>query len=95
MPFDELADNGFQLQASAMLMPETLQGYAGVSKIFGEYGDPWDLRFGLNWHPWHNRVVRWNCEYLHTDQSPVGGLSLPTIVGGTGDILYSSFEVNF
>jgi hypothetical protein len=95
LPFDELTDNGFQLQASAMMMPETLQGYAGLSKVFGEYGDPWDLRFGLNWFPWHNYVVRWNAEYLHTDRCPVGGLSLPTTVGGTGEIFYSSFQVNF
>jgi len=25
----------------------------------------------------------------------VGGLSLPYVVGGTGDIVYSSFQVNF
>jgi hypothetical protein len=78
-----------------MVMPEKLQGYAGLSKIYGEYGDPWDLRFGLNWFPWRNHVVRWNAEYLYTDRSPVGGLSLPTIVGGTGEIFYSSFQVNF
>jgi hypothetical protein len=95
LPFETLTDNGFQLQASAMMMPETLQGYTGYSKVFGEYGDPWDLRFGLNWYPWHNQVVRWNTEYLHTDRSPVGGLSLPTAVGGTGDIFYSSFQINF
>jgi hypothetical protein len=93
--FEELKDNGFQLQASGMIVPQTLQGYAGLSKVFGEYGDPWDLRFGLNWFPWHNHVVRWNTEYLYTDRSPVGGLSLPTTVGGTGEILYSSFQVNF
>ena len=31
---------------SAMLLPETLQVYAGGSKVFGEYGDPWDARVG-------------------------------------------------
>ena len=93
--FDALNDNGFQLQASGMLLPKTLQGYAGLSKIYGEYGDPWDLRFGVNWFPWRNEVVRWNTEFLHTDHSPVGGLSLPTAVGGNGDIFYSSFQVNF
>jgi hypothetical protein len=95
LPFDQFTDTGFQLQGSAMMMPETLQGYTGLSKIFGEYGDPWDLRFGVNWYPWHNHVVRWNAEYLHTDRSPVGGLSLPTAVGGTGEIVYSSLQINF
>ena len=39
--------------------------------------------------------MRWNAEYLYTDRSPVGGLSLPTLVGGTGETIYSSFQVNF
>jgi hypothetical protein len=95
LTFTKLEDNGFQLQASGMVMPEKLQGYAGLSKIYGQYGDPWDLRFGLNWFPWSNHVVRWNAEYLYTDRSPVGGLSLPTLVGGTGETIYSSFQVNF
>jgi hypothetical protein len=95
LAFGELNDHGLQLQASGMVMPMELQAYAGFSKVFGEYGNPWDLRFGINWYPAHNHVLRWNTEYLYADHSPVGGLSLPTVVGGTGDILYSSFQVNF
>ena len=49
----------------------------------------------MNWFPWHNEVLRWTTEYLHTDHSPVGGTSLPTAVGGTGDIFYSSLQLNF
>ena len=44
LPFDDIDDHGFQLLASAMVVPEMLQVYAGRSKIFGEYGDPWDVR---------------------------------------------------
>jgi len=95
LAFTELNDHGFQLQASGMVMPKELQAYAGLSKIYGEYGNPWDLRFGVNWFPWHNQVVRWNTEYLYANHSPVGGTSLPTLVGGTGGIFYSSFQVNF
>ena len=93
--FTELRDHGFQLQASGMVMPNKLQAYGGLSKVYGEHGDPWDLRFGVNWYPEKNHVLRWNTEYLYSHRSPVGGLSLPTLVGGTGDIFYSSFEVNF
>jgi hypothetical protein len=95
LAFNDLKDDGFQLQASGMVVPEVLQAYAGVSKIFGEYGDPSDLRFGVNWYPWRNQVVRWNTEYLHTDHSPVGGLSLPMPVGSTGDVFYTTFQLNF
>lgn len=95
LAFDEITDHGFQLQASAMVVPELVQVYAGTSKIYGDYGDPWDLRFGVNWTPWRIQVVRWNLEYLHTDRSAVGGTSLPQPVGATGDVVYTSFQLNF
>jgi hypothetical protein len=95
LSFDQITDTGFQLQASAMVVPATLQLYVGGSQVFGDYGGPWAMRFGVNWQPWRNHVVRWNAEYLYTDHCPVGGLSLPTTVGGTGEIIYSSFQINF
>ena len=95
LAFTELNNHGFQLQASGMVMPQELQACAGLSEISGEHWNPWDLRLGANWYPANNRVLRWNTEYLHTNRSPVGGTSLPTTVGGTGDIFYSRFQVNF
>ncbi len=95
LAFDQLTDNGYQLQASGMVIPAMLQVYSGYSKVYGEYGNPWDLRFGANYHPWKNHVVRCNLEYIYTHKSPVGGLSLPYQVGGTGDIVYANVEVNF
>jgi len=92
---ESLFDHGFQLQASAMVIPAVLQGYVSGSKVYGEYGDPSDFRIGANWYPWKNHVVRWNAEYLHLNRSPVGGLSLPYAVGGNGPVFYTSFEVNF
>ena len=88
-------DHGFQLQASAMLRPENLQLYASGSKVYGNYGNPWDARFGINWYPWKNQNFRWNFEYIQLHKSPVGGLSLPYPVGGNGPVFFSNFEVNF
>ena len=95
LPFSALEDDGFQLQASGMVRPRSLQLYVSLSKVFGEYGDPWDSRLGLNWYPWKDLVVWWNFEYLYTDRSPVGAASLPYIVGGNGTTLYTSFIINF
>ncbi len=78
-----------------MAVPKLLQVYVSGSKIFGEYGDPWDFRAGLNYHPFRNDIVWWNTEYLQLRRSPVGGLSLPEPVGGNGGVFYSSFVVNF
>jgi hypothetical protein len=95
LDFDELRDHGFQLQASAMLLPEKLQVYASGSKIFGEYGDPWDARVGVNFFPFENQGIRWNNELIYVHDSPVGALSLPYLVGSHGLIFHSNFEIFF
>jgi len=97
LPFRELRDTGFQLLASAMVVPKTVEVYATGSKLLGEYGKPSDIRVGANWFPWKNRVVWWNNEllYLKAPFSPVGALSLPYPVGGKGPIFSSNFMVNF
>jgi hypothetical protein len=78
-----------------MAIPKSLQFYVAGSKVVGAYGDPSDVRIGLNWFPWENQVVRWNAEFMHLDHSPVGGSSLPYAIGGNGPVYYTSFEVNF
>ena len=88
-------DNGYQLQATAMLVPKSIQAYAGHSKIFGTYGDPYDMRFGINWFPYKNKVLRWNTEALYLFKSPVGYTSVPYNVGSTGWVFHSSVELAF
>lgn len=88
-------NQGYQLEASAMLMPKKLQVYAGHSKIFGDQGDPWDFRVGLNIFPWKNRVVRWNNELLYLSRSPVGYTSVPFALGGKGFVFHSTWELAF
>ncbi len=95
IPKNDLFDHGFQLQASMMLVPKTLQTYLAGSYIFGEYGEPWDLALGVNWYPLHRRLFRLNTELLYLDDSPVGYSSVPFAVGGNGPVFYSSLEVTF
>ena len=90
-----LFDHGFQLQASAMVMPKILQLYGGFSRINGQYGKPYDVRAGANWFPWKNKVVRWNTEWLYLYKSPVGYSSVPFVVGGRGSVFHSSLELAF
>jgi hypothetical protein len=95
LPFDRLEDYGIQAWLSSMVMAEKLQIYVGAAKIFGEFGDPWDVRLGLNYFPFGTRAVRWNNELMYMNESPVGGLAYPYAVGGTGFIFQSNFEVAF
>jgi hypothetical protein len=87
--------HGYQLQTSAMILPKTLQAYLGGSMITGKYGQPWDFRAGLNYFPFHNKVIRWNNEFLYLYKSPVGYTSVPFALGGTGPVFATTLELAF
>ena len=89
------SDLGYQIQASAMVIPKMLQIYAGGSEVIGNYGRPWDFRTGVNFFPYKNRVIRWNSEFLYTYRSPVGYPSVPFALGGTGPIFHTNLEMAF
>jgi hypothetical protein len=95
VPVDNLYDYGFELQSSYMFMPRTIEGYIASSKIYGEYGNPWDASVGINWYPMRTRTVRLNGEILYTDDSPVGYASIPYLVGGDGPTLNTNLEIKF
>lgn len=95
IPVSDLFDSGFQLQASAMLVPKTLQLYVSGSKIFGEYGDSYDVALGVNWFPLRRKEFRINTMGLYTDRSPVGYTAYPVPVGATGFTFVSDLSLAF
>jgi hypothetical protein len=95
LPRTELTDRGFQLQASAMLIPQVLQLYASGSQIYGQYGDPWDVALGANWYPLDRREVRVNAQFLYLDRSAVGYAAVPYVVGGDGWVMSTDLVVAF
>jgi hypothetical protein len=95
LAFNQLNDNGFQLQGSAMIIPRVLQFYSTYSEIFGQYGDPWEVRAGLNFFPFRRQEIRINAQYIFQNRCPVGGNAYPYQVGGTGRIFNLDLEFNF
>jgi len=91
----EIRNHGFQLQASAMAIPKTLQVYSGGSMVLGNLGGGYDTRVGINWFPFKNKVVRWNGEGLLLYRAPVGYTSVPYNVGSTGFVFHTSLEMAF
>jgi len=87
--------HGYQLQASAMVVPKAFQVYLGGSTLFGKYGNPYDFRLGTNYFPFHNRVLRWNSEFLYLYHSPVGYTAVPFALGGTGPVFSTTLELAF
>jgi hypothetical protein len=84
IPVTSLFDHGFQVYASTMLKPDYWQAYLSGSKIYGEFGDPWDLAVGLTYFPFGYKEVRMNVQALYMDRSAVGYTAVPYVVGGTG-----------
>jgi hypothetical protein len=91
----DINDHGYQLQASAMVVPKSVQVYFGNSGIYGKYGDPWEVRGGLSWYPVKQRGFRVNTELIHVDHSPVGYTAYPMPVGAKGNIFHANLELNF
>ena len=95
IPVSSLFDQGYQVQASAMIIPKQFQAYVSGSEIFGQYGDPWDATVGLNWYPFSRREFHINTEAIYLSHSPVGGSSYPYIVGGNGWLFNTDFILTF
>jgi hypothetical protein len=91
----DIDDRGYQLQASAMAVPKIIQVYFSGSQIFGQHGDPWEVRGGANWFLMKERGLRLNGEWMYVDGAPVGYTAYPYPVGAKGTVFHFNFEVNF
>ena len=91
----DIDDHGYQVQISAMVVPNTLQAYVGGSEIRGQYGDASELRAGANWYFMNERGLRLNLEWIHLEDCPVGYTAVPYPVGGNGDVYHANVEMNF
>jgi hypothetical protein len=91
----DIDDTGYQLQSSAMAVPRILQVYFSGSQVFGDYGDPWEVRGGANWYVMKERGLRLNGEWMYVKGSPVGYTAYPYPVGARGTVFHINFELNF
>lgn len=95
VPIADIEDLGFQLMASMMLVPQSMQLYVNGSKIYGDERDSWDAGVGLNWWPFRFRGLRVNSELMYVEDSPVGSSTLPYQVGSDGTIFMTNVELAF
>jgi len=91
----DIVDNGYQVQSSGMAVKDVLQLYVSGSQIFGDYGDPSEIRVGENWYFRKTRGLRLNGEFIHVNHSPVGYTAYPMPVGANGNIFHINLEMSF
>jgi hypothetical protein len=91
----EIADHGFQVQSSGMVVRRYLQVYLSGAAIRGRYGNSSEVRAGANWYVVGERGLRLNAEWLNLSRSPVGYTAVPYPVGGNGNVVHVNFEMNF
>ena len=91
----QVDNNGFAIWLSDMVIPKTVQLYLAGSKIYGDYGNPYETRLGATWFPFKTKVVRWNTQVIYLDKSPVGNSTLPYALGAKGVTFNTDFELNF
>jgi hypothetical protein len=90
-----ITDTGYQMQTSAMAIQKVLQPYFSWSQIFGNYGNPSEVRGGANWYFTKQRGLRVNGEFMHVNKSPVGYTAYPYPVGANGNVFHINLEMNF
>jgi hypothetical protein len=90
-----IEDQGYQVQASGMILRNVLQAYIGGAEIRGDYGDASEVRAGMNWYPRKTRGLRVNAEWLRLNNCPVGYTAVPYPVGGEGNVFHANVEMNF
>ena len=67
-----------------MAVPRILQVYGGASQVYGDFGDPWEVRGGASWYFMKERGLRLNGELMYVDGAPVGYTAYPYAVGAKG-----------
>ncbi|MGE6334871.1 hypothetical protein [Stenotrophomonas sp. NPDC077659] len=95
LAYTRVVDDAAQIQGSMMVVPKRLQVYANASKVFGEFGDPWDAGVGLNWWPYGKRGFRLNGDLMYVKRSPIGSPFHPFSVGATGWTFNANAEIAF
>ena len=92
----DIDDHGFQVQSSAMVVPEVAPGVPRAARrSTAATATRSEVRAGLNWYFVKERGLRVNAEWLHLNKCPVGYTAVPYPVGGNGDVFHANLELNF
>ena len=84
LPVDSTFDHGFELSAGQFIIPKRLVLYVRGSKVFGQFGSPYEYAGGAKWYFLPTERVWLTSELMKVHKAPYGGAFTPYTAGLAG-----------
>jgi hypothetical protein len=84
LPLESMFDHGFELSAGQFIFPRKLVLYARGSKVFGQFGSPYEYGGGLKWYLLSTERLWLTAELMRVRNAPYGGAFTPYTAGMNG-----------
>jgi hypothetical protein len=84
LPVASTFDHGFELSTGQFIVPKTLVLYARGSKVFGQFGNPYEYAGGLKWYFLPTERLWLTAELMRVQRAPYGGAFTPYTAGMAG-----------
>jgi hypothetical protein len=84
LPVTSTFDHGFELSTGQFLVPKRLMAYARGSKVFGQFGSPYEYAGGVKWYFLPTERLWMTGEIARIHRAPYGGAFTPYTAGMDG-----------
>ncbi|HEY7441500.1 MAG TPA: hypothetical protein VH701_03695 [Vicinamibacterales bacterium] len=84
LPLTSTFDHGFELSTGQFIVPKTLVVYARGSKVFGQFGSPYEYAGGLKWYFLPTERLWLTAELMRVHRAPYSGAFTPYTAGMDG-----------
>jgi hypothetical protein len=84
LPLASTFDHGFELSTGQFIVPKTLVLYARGSKVFGQFGSPYEYAGGFKWYFLPTERVWLTGELMRVHKAPYSGAFTPYTAGMAG-----------
>jgi len=84
LPVASTFDHGFELSAGQFVVPKKLVLYGRGSKVFGEFGNPYEYAGGLKWYMLPTERLWLTGEVMKVHKAPYSGAFSPYTAGMAG-----------
>lgn len=95
LPRDQLFQYGFFAEGGKFLIPSVLDVNARYSQVSGQFGTGATYGAGLNWYPIDRSNIKLSLDVIRIDGSPLQNTASDIMVGDTGTLVRTQFQVEF